>query len=43
MERIAENVGIIIAFFCGAFISKNWQRLKNVLPFTGEKATSKGG
>lgn len=34
MERIAGNLGIIIAFFCGALVAKNWQRIKNVLPFT---------
>lgn len=40
MERICDNLGIIIAFVAGVVISKNWQRIKKILPFTGKKAVS---
>lgn len=40
MEKIGENLGIIIALVAGAVISKNWQRIKNILPFTGKKESS---
>lgn len=40
MEKICENLGIIIAFVTGAVISKNWQRIKKVLPFTGKNESS---